>query len=407
MAQPADDGGLVSLGADGLVIRHAADDAGLERVILHEPKLGGVVLSPGGDRLAMARTDGIVRILGPADGGRRETIRTPAGQLAMSFDETGTLTIAGGDLAVRRWSPGAASPTRVGELDGWPLDVSGDGRYVASGDQHETGDVFVRRVGDDRVPPFLESLPNRPIAAAFRPDSAQLAVSFSDGGIELLDPDHPGDDTAHLPGVDGVAVNDIAYRPDGALLASVGADGTLRFWNPAAAAADGEPLSAGGGALYGVAFLAGGDVVATLGTDTLRLWDVRRRVAIGAGVPFPRSDGAFALEAPPDGHELLVAWRDAVVRIDDLLWTNDRARLAARVCELVGRSLTREELAQFEPGVPYHEQCHGTQPAAGRRRAGRPRRHHRALPHLRPDRTRRNGGRVSRDGCRRPAGSWR
>ena len=54
-----------------------------------------------------------------------------------------------------------------------------------------------------------------------------------------------------------------------------------------------------------------------------------------------------------------------VVRIDDLLWTDERDRLAARVCQIVGRSLTRSELAQFERGSAYHEQCHGTQPVAG------------------------------------------
>ena len=368
VAESVAGGRLVSLGRDGMVLVHTGRRAGApERVLVQAPRSRILAVAPDGQSAAIARDDGALSVRTLNDGDARVTLRdSPGAHSAAAFAVDGSVAwLAGNDGHLWRWDVSAARDARrqEGTFVGSPLAVSQDGRYVAARQNSDTGNVVVYRAGAEPVGRFVAPLPRHPVAAAFRPDATRVAVAFNDGIVEILDPADPSAVMHELTGHRG-AVSDVAYSPDGADVASVGSDGTLRFWSAADGTPDGEPLSAGSGALRGVAFVGDGRVVATLGETSLRLWDVARRVPLGEGVLFPLDDPADQLEAAPADPSALVAWHDLVVRIDDLLWTLDPRRLAARVCQIVGRSLTRSELAQFEPGVAYHEQCHGTQPVA-------------------------------------------
>jgi WD40 repeat protein len=367
VAESSGAGRLVTVGEDGMVMELSASHAGsLERVIASAPNSHVLAADGDGRTIALARNDGAVSIVSIADGAVRASMRErPGDQSVGMFDARDqTLWLAGNDGRLWRWdtSPGGKEAHAETRHDGSPLAISADGRYVAARQNASTGNVIVQAAGVPPVKPFVAPLPKRPLAGAFAPDGGQLAIAFSDGTVEILDPAHPSVAVRELVGHRG-AVQDIAYNRDGSLLASVGSDGTLRLWSADDGAPVGEAISGASGSLHDVAFVHGGRVVATLGDSGLRFWDLERRVPLGEGVPFPREDRAGQLTAAPAG-AAVVMWHDLVVRIDDLLWTDDRARLAARVCELVRRSLTREELAQFEPGAQYHEQCQGTQPVA-------------------------------------------
>ncbi len=80
--------------------------------------------------------------------------------------------------------------------------------------------------------------------------------------------------SAQLQGHDG-AVQSIAFARDGSILASAGADTTVRLWDLEREEEIGEPLAGHEESVTSVAFSPDGELLASAGQDdTLRLWDV-------------------------------------------------------------------------------------------------------------------------------------
>jgi len=79
--------------------------------------------------------------------------------------------------------------------------------------------------------------------------------------------------TGQLRGVNGVA-----FSPDGKLLATADANGTVRLWNPVTGQPVGAPLPASTGQLRGVnavAFSPDGKLLATASADNrVRIWQM-------------------------------------------------------------------------------------------------------------------------------------
>src|SRR5207253_1551600 len=109
--------------------------------------------------------------------------------------------------------------------------------------------------------------------------SGLMATGGADGSVRLWHPETGETAGETMTGHHGPVHGLCTVPPDG-LLASAGADGTVRLWNPVTGRAVGDPITGHTGPVHGVCAVPGAGpdgrtLLASSGTDgSVRLWDV-------------------------------------------------------------------------------------------------------------------------------------
>ncbi|MCU1277362.1 MAG: protein kinase [bacterium] len=225
----------------------------------------------GGAELATATEPGTVSVwsiangrqivLGHHDGEVTMLERSPDGERLLSSGVDGT---------VRLWNLATHQMRIVGRHSG-AVDRAyflPDGRFVVSASHDGTLRLWDLTTGASRV----ERRPGAEwLSLAVSPVGGWVAAGARDGTLALWQP------TLSAPprywhGHDAVARN-VAFAPDGSLLASVSFDRTVRLWKPASG--DLAQLRGHEGAVISLAFTPDGKQLATASGDaTTRVWSV-------------------------------------------------------------------------------------------------------------------------------------
>ena len=273
-------------------------------------------VSPDGRTFALGSRDGGVRLLDLTSGQIRPVEGGHDGRMVrMRFTPDGrTLVTSGTDGQVLVWDverrtiaerfAGHSRP-----VDG--LDLTADGRTLITGSL-DTRAILWDLAGDRRVDrPFFVGrqfgVIFTPRGIAISPDGRTLAVTHSDGAVDLIDT-HTLRRRRTLRALDAAAVS-VDFSPDGRLLAVTGRGGRVTLWNA-------QTLAAAGG-LEGIrvdspalAFSPDGKLLAAAEADPagpfvpgpLRVWDVRRRTLVN----FPGRSAFGSVAFSPNG-ELIAA----------------------------------------------------------------------------------------------------
>ena len=257
--------------------------------------LAGAV-SPDGRAFALGSQAGRIRLLDLDSGqirqlrGRHDTavIRmrfTPDGRTLVTSAEQGQLfawDVARGRIAQR-------FAGHTGDIDG--LDLTGDGRTLITAGADARA-ILWDLAGDRRLDRRFAvgrrfDVFQTARGIAISPDGRTLALTHSDGAVDLIDT-RTLRRRAGVRALDGIAAS-VAFSPDGRLLAVTGEGGRLTLWNARTLAPAGE-LRGMRGHSQALAFSPDGKLLAAAeGTDAsddgprqpLRVWDVRRRTLTG------------------------------------------------------------------------------------------------------------------------------
>lgn len=196
--------------------------------------------------------------------------------------------------------------------------------------------------------------------AIFSSDGSMLAtVGGGPGPLRLWNARTRQPIGGPLPNSDGGAYT-AAFSPVGAMLAVGNTDGTVQIWNARTRRPVDAPFSTGASYVKSLAFSPDGRILATGGTDhTVRLWDVATGQEIGSPITAALPN-IGSITFSPDGKTLAIASYDSteIIYLVQLWNVGYLVDPLARVCSLVGGSLTRAEWAQYVgSSLAYRNVC--------------------------------------------------
>ena len=234
---------------------------------------------------------------------------SPGGDVLASASEDGTVGL---------WDLETGQP--IGDLldvhvpDVIDVQFSPDGQLIAAA--NSDGSVVLLKAGNAPSNALSEALPRRGgriSDLAYHPEGRILATPGCCSDIVLWDVDSGRPRGPRLLGHEA-GVSSLAFHSSGRLLASGSYDRTIRLWDTVSGRAIGGPIVGHQGFVRRLAFSPDGNVLASAADDhTVRIWDPVEGRPLGLPLS-AHSAGVWALAFDPEGTVLASGGGDGLIR---------------------------------------------------------------------------------------------
>lgn len=303
---------LAGAGADGVVrLWSRTSNAAARTVVTGEPDLRDVAWRPDGRAFATSSRLGQIQIWDTATGDKLTSFKgSDDAVFGLAWSPDGlTLAAAGRDRALRLWDVAAGRSRDIAAHDAEIYGVA----YSAAGDRVATASADRRvRIWDQRIGQQVGQLVGHSSdvrSVAFGPGGTIISAS-SDTTVRRWTTGGSGTSLNLAPVND--AVLDVAVSPKGDFVAAASRNGSVATWS-LPSGAPGRTLTGHVGSVFAVTVTPSGRVASAGFDGSVRLWDT----ATGNADVLLGHEGAVrSIAAGPDGR-LVTGGADGTVRIWD------------------------------------------------------------------------------------------